>query len=164
MIRRLKTTKGATVVEFGIIAIFFFSLLGGIFDIGLTMYRENTITHATTTVARELAVSFTARTLPEACAEMGTFPNSCPELQHCAEIAAKDYLAERFGTDTTDVAVTAEFIWPGEVSNGTSRALVRLNTLWTYSCFFCLALPQSEIVISAKSRALIDDIGFLCTA
>jgi hypothetical protein len=55
VIEQQKKESGATILEFAIVSVFVFMLIGGVFDIGFGLYEYTYLHYTTTRAAREIA-------------------------------------------------------------------------------------------------------------
>ena len=152
--------SGATVLEFSLVSILFFTLLSGVFDIGMTLFRSNSLQNTTASVVREVAGAFKTRSLPKACEAYGSFPNQCWRLEECATLAAESYFEDRFSVDNSSIQFSGRFLEPNDPENLTGEKVLRISADWSYQCFFCLAL-QKNLNLRTRSEAVVD--GLFCT-
>lgn len=151
--------RGATMLEFALVAIVLIGLLGVILDIGIALRNYSLMTNATSTVVREMAVSFAGKSVPELCEGVPAPPAaSCALLEGCVETVAADYLGNRLG-------IAGQFAFDSQLANGGAatgnRYILRLQAQHTTSCFFCQLIPGG-LVLTTGGIATIQNAGFTC--
>lgn len=166
----VKRQKGVAAVEFAIIAILFFTLLFGIFELGRLFYVINSVQEVTRRAAREAVVRWTdgeidAKTLALFCNINSVPAPACidsPVLPAGAEISSNnitvEYLTSTGETPDPFPASAADNIVACVNNEAGCIALVRVSiTGATYAPmvslfpFFTVPIPASTVVMPAES-------------
>lgn len=151
--------RGATMVEFSVVAVLFFALLGLIFDIGIALHRYMLLTQFAGDSAHKIAIAFTeigpsSYTSGLSCDSYQGFITSDPTYG----INLKQEVYKNYDT-RGNFTLTPKFSRSG---NG-SYHQVSVDAIWPYDCIFCVLFPGKNIKLKVSSEAIIEDRAFSCT-
>ena len=145
---------GATALQFAIVAVLFFGIIGGLFDVGVTLWRYSMLTHLTSRVSRNIESSLNATmTLPAPGCDSA--PVSCDQLEKCALQMVKDTYQSMMGSKPQGLTTQLH------VNNGSPVTAQLTNTI-PANCFFCIFFPN-QLNLRARAVAQVDVRGFECT-
>ena len=158
---RIKTRqRGAAAVEFGIIAIVFFTLLFGIIEFGRLFYLYNTVQEVTRRAAREAVVTWKDQPSQDTVKSLALFGGT--SLPFGAEITANniniEYLTASGGIPIPSPSSAAENMSACESDPNGCIALVRVsivNASYTpmvgWFAFLSVSMPPSTVTMPAES-------------
>lgn len=161
---QLSNPRGATIVEFSVVALVFFTLISVIFDVGVTLWRYSLLTHTTVAVAREVSVNlFTDNGLSvdgqNAVSTKGgvpctrkdiiqnsQFPNRASLYNECIAEYAQEYSQKRFG-----MGGLFSFS-PSSLNLSSTPYKITIKGVVETQCLVCLAFPgKFRLAASAVS-------------
>ena len=123
--------RGASIVEFAIVGIITFGLIGIIFDLGLGIRNYTLLTYATSRAARHAALSH----------------QDCEKVKERAESGAAAF--------ANNTGIPGVFEAHVQSIDGSTKQQIVLSGTATFSCIFCSFLPRS-IVLSASSNYVLE--------
>ena len=139
-----RADAGATMIEFALIAVVFFGLIGAIFDLGLGWYRYSNLTNTVALAARSTSQGL-FRSRGQACAAVGGQ----------AAATATTIYRQRYGIGNP--TFNGEVLLPVG-----SPAAIRVSGTIPLECIFCNMFP-ANIILRAQADAMIEHGGFTCS-
>jgi hypothetical protein len=137
--------RGGVMIEFTLVVLLLFSLIGLLLDVGVFFYRYSLLVHALTTTARRVAVDAGGA-------------NSCNALRTSASSRAEAYLSNSFGINTSSITFVS-----GVVATPGGACVFRIEGRWPFNCLVCNIFPRGT-VIRSEANALIEDECYACSS
>jgi hypothetical protein len=139
---RRKACRGATMVEFSLIAILLIGLCGGIIDLGVSIHRYGILTHLTDSVAREAAMENRI---------------GCTDILYSKKVS--DLIsgkAKLLLGGSPEISSNARLSGPA-ISGNADLPRLTVEASMPLSCFFCMIVPGlSQINMSASGSSMIE--------
>jgi hypothetical protein len=139
----LNPDSGATAVEFALVLLLVFGLLGAIFTAGIAYFHYTILVHTTTISTRKTAVDV----------QSGV---NCAQLVAAAPGRAQGYLSSLFGFNGAPVSFQATV-----KHTPSGQCTLHLHGTWPVECVLCNLFGQG-IALHAEGDSLIEDECFSC--
>lgn len=164
LIQSLRSSRGATMVEFALVVVPLAALLFYFVDLGLALYRYSTLTHATAELSRHLSVEL-GRAWQNGGIAQGPWNGSCNQF---LKIKGDDYLSTLPGGGYSATDTDGTFYFGSTMDDSTALvtdpdapyAILRIVGTNVQQCLACSLLPA--ITLRTESSVLVEYHSTLC--
>lgn len=152
--------RGATMVEFSLVGLIVFGLIGAGIDFGLALWKFSNLTHAMNVAVRDMAIDLASRS-GEDCEDLAEDP-----VNLAAEAEAKKLLLNGtivLGKNLNDPTPPSETISIVSTITPLTPPTLSITSQMRLDCMFCFFFPKGRPILSTRSEALIENSTFTCT-
>ena len=137
--------RGATMLEFAMVATVLFALTGGIIDFGFGIHRQHRLRDIVRTVAREVAGNGLA--CPDELTTESLLTSKITEILEIAPLSTAANIIDPSSALTGDIGTDYQY----------RRTLVTTASI-PMNCFFCFFIPK-QLTLTATSEEIIERVG-----